>query len=108
MPPTASRKFGYADDSALTFQSKSFRKCEETLNKDLIILEKYFTKYGLKPNPKKTEPISFHLNNQQANYQLNLSFCGQKVKHNSNPKYLGFTMDRSLTSGTRAMSIVTN
>lgn len=97
MPPTSGRKFGYADDSAIATQSNSFRECEEILNKDLLALEKYFKKWGLKPNPKKTESITFHLNNHQANYQLKLSFCGQSVKHNSHPKYLGFTMDRSLT-----------
>lgn len=98
MPATTSRKFGYADDSAIATQSKSFHECEETLNKDLPLLEKYFKKWGLKPNPKKTESITFHLNNRQANYHLKVSFCGQTVKHNSHPKYLGFTADRSLTN----------
>lgn len=48
-------------------------------------------------NPKKTESISFHLNNKQANYQLKVFFCGKAVKHNSHPKYLGVALDRSLT-----------
>lgn len=98
MPATTSRKFCYADDSAIATQSDSFQKCEETLNKDLLVLEEYFKKWGLKPNPKKTESIPFHLNNHQAHYQLKLSFCGQAVKHNDHPKYLGYSMDRSLTS----------
>lgn len=97
MPATTSRKFGYADDSAIATQSESFQKCEETLNKDLLTIEKYFKKWGLKPNPKKTESITFHLNNQRADYELKLSFCRQTVRHNSHPKYLGYTMDRSLT-----------
>ncbi|KAG4065990.1 hypothetical protein HA402_001237 [Bradysia odoriphaga] len=97
MPPTASRKFGYADDNAIAVQSKCFMECERTLNKDLLILQKYFNKWGLKPNPKKTESTSFHLNNKQANYQLNLRFCNQNVKHTCHPKYLGITLDRSLT-----------
>lgn len=88
MPATDSRKFGYADDSALATKAKSFQECEETLNKELPVLERYFKKWGLKPNPKKTESITFHLNNREANYQLEISFCGQPVKHNSHPKYL--------------------
>lgn len=96
MPTTTSRKFGYADDNALAAQFQSFSECEETLNKDLLVLEKYFKRWGLKPNPKKTESISCHLNSRQANYHLKVTFCGNTVKHNSHPKYLGVTLDRSL------------
>ncbi|XP_047992992.1 uncharacterized protein LOC125231576 [Leguminivora glycinivorella] len=97
MPPTQSRKFLYADDIALTTQTKSFEAGEAVLTQDLNTLQQYYSKWRLYPNPSKSEVAAFHLTNCLADRQVDVTFCGQKIRHNSNPKYLGVTLDRSLT-----------
>ena len=60
-------------------------------------MDKYYTEWRLKPNPTKTEVAAFHLNNKEANRSLVVHFKGVLVSHNRSPKYLGVTLDRSLT-----------
>ena len=97
VPPTTSRKFIYADDTALGVQDKGLLKCQEVLEEDLLIMSEYFKKWGLQPNPGKTEVTAFHLNNKEANQQLHIESEGVVLKHNPTPKYLGVTLDRTLT-----------
>lgn len=97
IPSTTSRKFMYADDIALTTQSSSLCTAVNVLSHDLEILNGYFKKWGLQPNPNKTEVSTFHLNNREADLQLNIQFEGIRLKHNKYPKYLGVTLDRTLT-----------
>ncbi|KAL1454475.1 hypothetical protein WDU94_010720 [Cyamophila willieti] len=97
IPTTQSRKFGYADDWAIAVRSSDVQVAEKTLSEDLITLGDYFRKWRLKPNASKTEVSCFHLNNQQANMKLRVEFDGQILNHNNTPKYLGITLDRTLT-----------
>src|SRR5436190_14972230 len=57
----------------------------------------YFKTWKLQHSPAKTEVTAFHLNNRRANYKLNISFDGTPLPYNEFPKYLGVTLDRSLT-----------
>ena len=41
VPPTTSRKFIYADDTALGVQDKGLLKCQEVLEEDLLIMSEY-------------------------------------------------------------------
>lgn len=97
MPYTTSRKFGYADDWVLATQHKNFEVMETTLTSDLVTLSSYFRKWRLQPNPTKTETTCFHLCNKSANRQLDVRFEGNRLRHNAYPKYLGVTLDRTLT-----------
>src|SRR5436190_788387 len=97
MLATQSRKCIYADDIALAFQDEEFEETEQVLTSDLAILSDYFKTWKLQPNPAKTEVSLFHLNNRLANYKLNISFDGTPLTDNKFPKYLGVTLDRSLT-----------
>lgn len=97
LPDTTARKFCYADDMALAAQHRDFISCENSLNDDLNILYEYFTSWRLVPNPSKTELTTFHLNNHKANQELNVIFAGQRVINKPFSKYLGVTLDRSLT-----------
>lgn len=97
VPTTTSRKFMYADDIAIVTQSPNLTDAEDVLNKDLKIMNEYFKKWGLRPNPHKTEVTAFHLNNRQAHVQLNIESEGTSLTHNPYPKYLGVTLDRTLT-----------
>lgn len=87
----------YADDVAITAQATTLNKASVTVQDTIKKFERYFYNWGLKPNPKKTVSCCFHLNNQQAHESVSLNFCGEPIKHDSNPVYLGVTLDRALT-----------
>lgn len=105
LPTTVSRKFAYADDIALATQSKHVLETEETLNVDLENMNVYFRKWRLCPSLSKTEVSCFHLNSKMASYNLNVIFGGVLLNHNYNPKYLGVTLDRSLTFRTHISNV---
>jgi hypothetical protein len=44
-----------------------------------------------------TESCVFHLNTHEANRQLDVRFTGTEIHHVEHPKYLGVTLDRTLT-----------
>jgi hypothetical protein len=54
LPPTNFRKFIYADDLAMAYQHQNFEIVENGLSDNLILLNKYFTKWRLCSNPQKT------------------------------------------------------
>lgn len=97
MPETKSRKFGYADDWVIATRHQSFEETEETLTADLRTLGTYFRKWRLRPNPTKTETSCFHLCNKNAARVLQVNFEGRLLHHNTHPKYLGVTLDRTLS-----------
>ena len=97
IPPTKSRKFGYADDWALATNDLCFEEIEETLTKDLAVLGNYFRKWRLQPSMSKTEVSCFHLNNRMASRDLKVYFDNTLLRHNRHPKYLGVTLDRTLS-----------
>ncbi|XP_060518350.1 uncharacterized protein LOC132697064 [Cylas formicarius] len=78
MPPTQRQKFGYADDWAIATRDKSMS-------------------WRLKPNPNKTEVCCFHLNTKMAHRQLQVYADNHLLTHNTTPKYLGVTLDRTLS-----------
>jgi hypothetical protein len=45
----------------------------------------------------KIEACIFHLNNQETNTTMKIKFVETPVQHADHPKYLGVTLDRSLT-----------
>lgn len=101
IPHTISRKFMFADDLALALQYKydnlSERWAIRNLNNDLKRLETYYGANRLRANPSKTEVTTFHLSNQNASRKTKVKFCGKIVPYNFTPKYLGNTLDRSMT-----------
>lgn len=59
-------------------------------------MAKYYEKWRLRLNVDKTEVSAFHLNNHMANETLNIELNNETIRHNSQPKYLGNNLDRSL------------
>jgi hypothetical protein len=57
----------------------------------------YYVQNQLRANPAKTQVCSFHLKNAQAGRQLKIAWNGVTLEHSDCPKYLGVTLDRSLT-----------
>lgn len=97
LPETDAIKFGYADDLALAVQHEQFEPTEHTLTNDLNKLYKYLTKWRLIPNLNKTEVSCFHLNNNKANYELEVKMNNTVLPYQRYPKYLGVILDRTLS-----------
>jgi hypothetical protein len=97
LPPFASKVFQYADDIVVTYQAKTLDECENNLEADIEVLNQFFHRCCLQPNPGKTEMCVFHLNTHAANKQLDVMFNGTSIKHIDHPKYLEVTLDRTLT-----------
>lgn len=97
LPISISRKFIYADDMAFALQHKSFAHIEDTLTADLKLLSQYCAKWRLSPSIAKTEVSCFHLNHQEACRELNVQLNNKLLNHNHNAKYLGITLDRTLS-----------
>ena len=95
LPHTRSKK--YADDIALMISDKSFTPIEHSLSEDLDTMSSYFDNWRLKLNLGKTVCSSFHLAHRLADYQLKVKFNGNIVPCESHPKYLGITLNRTLT-----------
>src|ERR1700744_2202432 len=73
---------------------------------DLAIMAQFFKKWRLCPSMDKTEVCCFYLNNKEANRKLSVTLNGIELKHNFTPKYLGDTLDRSLTHIPRLDNLV--
>ena len=98
LPPTESLKFGYANDWTLATQSKTFSHLESTLSRDIGHLSEYFDYWKQPLNAKKRVATCFYLDNKQAARKLKVTLAGVVlVVHDFAPKYLGVTLDRSLT-----------
>ena len=97
LPKTQSKKYIYADDIALMISGKTFGPIEQSLSEDLDTMSRYFNNWRLKINTGKTVCTSFHLAHRLAKYQLQVTCEGQNIPHEDNPKYLGVTLDRTLT-----------
>ena len=97
MPPTTATKYLYADDSALGYAHQLKEVVEKTLERDLATLYNFFNVWHLKVSIKKTVCSYFHLANRLANDTLRILHDGTPLRFDSEPVYLGLTLDRSLT-----------
>jgi retron-type reverse transcriptase len=90
-------RFAYADDLALAAQSNNFEDTERSLSNALEGLARYYEMNCLKANPLKTQTCAFHLRNRDANRQLNVTWNDAAIEHCPYPRYLGVTLDRTLS-----------
>jgi len=94
MPATISRKYAYADDLAI--MHADWLVVEGALSKDMATLGEYLQTWKLKLSTMKTMSAVFHLN-KEAKRELKVNFNNETLPFCSEPKYLGVTLDRSLT-----------
>ena len=94
---TSAAKYAYADDLALMHTAFSWHETERVLSQDMASLSAYLIKWRLKLSETKTVSTAFHLNNKEANRELNIIINGSRLKHEPSPFYLGVKLDRSLT-----------
>ena len=91
------RNFIYADDLCVTAQYSSFTEVETTIGDALEELTQYYRSNSLRANPDKTQVTAFHLRNKEANRSLKVEWNRTKLENTPHPKYLGVTLDRTLS-----------
>ena len=91
------RSFIYADDLCITFQYQSFKHVEKTIEEALDNLTTYYKVSSLRANPEKTQVTAFHLRNKEAKRSLKVVWNKTELENTTHPKYLGVTLDRSLS-----------
>jgi len=96
-PTTSCKRYMYADDVALTCSNKQIPVIENTISSDLERVYDYYRKWHLKLSATKSVSSIFHLRNHLARYQLRVFLSGKPIRFDPTPKYLGITLDRSLT-----------
>lgn len=75
----------------------SHLRSQEILREDLDIVGQYFTKWWIQPNDNKTEVSCFHFNHKLVRIKLDIQFDYTTLTHNRTPKYLGITLDKTLS-----------
>ena len=95
--PTTSSKFAYADDLALVHIAGDWLTLEKTLSQDMATVQTHLQKCRLKLSEAKAVSSVFHLTNREAKRELSVELNGKLLPFSNTPKYLGITLDRSLT-----------
>ena len=96
LPATISRKYVYADDLAIMHADGDWLTVEGALSKDMATLNEYLQTWKLKLSTTRTVSPVFHLN-KEAKRELKVNFNNETLPFCSEPKYLGVSLDRSLT-----------
>ena len=91
------RNFIYADDLCVTAQCSSFTEVETTIGDALDELTQYYRSNSMRANHDKTQVTAFHLRNKEANRSLKVECNRAELENTTNPKYLGVTLDRTLS-----------
>ena len=91
------RSFIYADDLCITAQYPTFQKVEQIIEEALGELTHNYRSNSLRANPDKTQVTAFHLRNREAKRLLQVSWNGVDLKNTDTPKYLGVTLDKTLS-----------
>ena len=97
LPATISRKYTYADELAIMHADGDWLAVDGALSKDMATLGEYLQNWKLKFSTTKTVSPVFHLNNKEAKRELKVNFNNETLPFCSEPKYLGVTLDSSLT-----------
>jgi hypothetical protein len=97
VPSSSLNVFQYADDIALTHQARKFEGSKIHLEESLETLSRIFHQWHLCPNTLKKEVCAFHLGTHDANRKLTVQFDNTLITHVDHPKYIGMTLDRTLS-----------
>ena len=92
------RSFIYAGDLCITAQYPTFQEVEQKIEE-----AHYYRSNSLRVNPDKTPVTVFHLRNREAKRLLQVSRNGVDLKNTDTPKYLGVTLDRTLSYKTHIL-----
>ena len=90
-------KYTYADDLAIMHADGDWQAVKGVPSEDMATLSEYLQTWKLKLSTTKTVSAIFHLNNKEAKRELKVNSNKEIPSFSPEPKYLGVTLDRSLT-----------
>ena len=77
-----------------------FQKVRQQIEEALGKLTHYYRSNSLCANPDKTQVTAFHMRNREAKRSLQVSWNGVDWENTDIPKYLGVTLNRTLSYNT--------
>ena len=77
--------------------SSTFSQVESTIKEALGGLTEYYGNNSMRANPDKTQVSAFHIRNREAKRSFKVSWNGVDLENTTHPKYLGVTLDRTLS-----------
>ncbi|UYV70713.1 hypothetical protein LAZ67_8000346 [Cordylochernes scorpioides] len=89
----------YADDIIIWSSKRDLKEANKNVNKALKELQYFAEKMKLIINPNKSEVGVFTINNHLKKWTPNIKYDSNQIKFSRTPKYLGVTLDPSLTYG---------
>ena len=97
----------YADDSAILVSAKNKKDIECLLSEDLHIVSEWLISNKLSLHLGKTESILFGSKQRlKSQSQLNIKYNEHSIESKTSVKYLGATLDQSLSFETMARSVI--
>jgi len=88
----------HRNDLAIMHADGDWQAVEGMLSKDMATVGEYLQTWYLKLSSTKTVSAAFHLNNKEAKREnLIVNHNNETLPFCPEPKYLGVTLDRSLT-----------
>ena len=81
----------------VTAQYPSVTEVEHTIGDALDELTTYYRSNSLRANPDKTQVTAFRLKNREAKRTLEVKWNNTDLENTPHPKYLGVTLDRTLS-----------
>ena len=97
LPNTVPRKYAYADDLVIINADGDWQAVEGLLSKDMATVCEYLQTWKLKLNTRKIVSAACYLNKKKSKRELNLNHNNETLPFCSELKYIGVTLDRSLT-----------
>ena len=94
------RSLIYANDLCITAQYPTFQEVEQKIKEALGGPTHYYRGNSLHANPDKTQVTAFHLRNREVRRSLQVSWNGVDLENTDTPKYLGVTLDMTLSCKT--------
>ena len=85
----------YTNDQPAQFHT--FSQVESNIEEALAELTEYYRNNSPPADPDKTQVTAFHLWNREAKRSLKISGNGVDLENTTHPKYLGVTLDRTLS-----------
>ena len=87
----------FADDTNISYCSKSLKKIDKYNNHDLSQIAQWLRVNRISLNANKTELIIFRHKNKSITKQLNFRISVQRINTVNKAKYLGIYLDKHLT-----------
>ena len=96
----------YADDVSLLSSQVEKEEAEAGVQRAVDEVARWSARKKMRLNPDKSETAFFSTDRREASWSPNVSLGGTRLRHNPTPKFLGVTLDRTLSFGPHVEEVV--